>query len=178
MPSLPIPHLPPRAPDSHKGTYGHALLVGGSRGMSGAISLAAVAALRSGAGLVTVGTPSACADIVAGFEPSYMTAPLACDDEGRLTEAAHQRIVELATKCTSIGCGPGMQLTDDVKNLVGRLYVELPQPMVVDADALNALATRPDWFSRHAAPRIVTPHPGEFARLAGIEKLNPAEREQ
>jgi ADP-dependent NAD(P)H-hydrate dehydratase len=178
MPSPSIPHLPPRAPDSHKGTYGHVLLVGGSRGMSGAISLAGMAALRSGAGLVTVATPDACLDVVAGFEASYMTAPLACDDEGRLTEAAHRRIVELAAKCTSIGCGPGMQLTEDIGSLVGRLYVELAQPMVVDADALNALSTQPDLFSRHAGPRIVTPHPGEFARLVGIEKLNPAEREE
>jgi len=178
MSSPPIPHLPPRAPDSHKGTFGHALLVGGSRGMSGAISLAGMAALRSGAGLVTVATPEACLDVVAGFEASYMTVPLACDDQGRLAEAAHRRIVELAAKCTSLGCGPGMQLTEAVMALVGRLYVELAQPMVVDADALNALATQPDLFSRHAGPRIVTPHPGEFARLVGIEKLNPAEREE
>src|SRR6516165_3054772 len=136
MPSPPIPHLPPRAPDSHKGTYGHVLLVGGSRGMSGAISLAGMAALRSGAGLVTVATPEACLDVVAGFEASYMTAPLACDDQGRLSEAAHRPIVELATKCTSLGCGPGMQLTEDISSLVGRLYVEIEQPMVVDADAL------------------------------------------
>src|SRR5215471_6654496 len=177
MPSPPIPHLPPRAPDSHKGTYGHVLLVGGSRGMSGAISLAGMAALRSGAGLVTIAAPAACLDVVGGFEPSYMTAPLACDDQGRLAQAAHRRIVELAAKCTSIGCGPGMQLTEDVDYLVGRLFVEMAQPMVVDADGLNALAEQPDLFSRHAGPRIVTPHPGEFARLVGIERLNPAERE-
>jgi NAD(P)H-hydrate epimerase len=106
-----------------------------------------------------------------------MTAPLACDDQGRLAQAAHRQIVELAAKCTSIGCGPGMQLTEDVDYLVGRLYVETAQPMVVDADGLNALAEQPDLFSRHAGPRIVTPHPGEFARLVGIERLNPAERE-
>lgn len=146
--------------------------------MSGAISLAGMAALRSGAGLVTVATADACLDVVAGFEASYMTVPLACDDQGRLSETAHRRIVELAAKCTSIGCGPGMQLTEDIGSLVGRLYVELAQPMVVDADALNALSKQPDLFSRHAGPRIVTPHPGEFARLVGIEKLNPAEREE
>src|SRR5262249_8968725 len=144
MPSPQIPRLPPRAPESHKGSYGHALLLGGSRGMSGAISLAGMAALRSGAGLVTIAAPAACVDVVAGFEPSYMTAPLACDDQGRLAEAAHPRIVELAAKCTSIGFGPGMQLSEDVDHLVGRLYVEITQPMVIDADALNALATRPD----------------------------------
>ena len=70
-----------------------------------------------------------------------------------------------------------MQRTEDVDYLVGRMYFEFTQPMVVDADALNALAAQPDLFSRHAGPRIVTPHPGEFARLNGIERLNPDERE-
>src|SRR6476660_2044656 len=126
----PLPKLAPRSSESHKGNFGHALLVGGSRGMSGAISLAGMAALRSGAGLVTVATSEACLDVVAGLEASYMTAPLACDDQGRLSEAAHRRIVELAAKCTSLGCGPGMQLTEGVDNLVGRLYVEIAQPMV------------------------------------------------
>ncbi|HEY2149081.1 MAG TPA: NAD(P)H-hydrate dehydratase [Pirellulales bacterium] len=171
-----MPRLPARAPDSHKGTYGHALLVGGSRGMSGAITLSAMAAQRSGAGLVTVATAEACQDVVAAAEPSYMTVPLACDDQGRLAKPAYRRIAEVAAKCTSIGCGPGMQRTEDVDYLVGRMYFEFTQPMVVDADALNALAAQPDLFSRHAGPRIVTPHPGEFARLNGIEKLNPDER--
>ena len=145
--------------------------------MGGAISLAGMAALRSGAGLVTVATSEACQPVVAGYEPSYMTVPLACDEQGRLAKAAHRRIAEVAAKCSSIGVGPGMQVTPDVDYLVGRLYFEFNQPMVFDADALNALSTQPDLFSRHAGPRIVTPHPGEFARLAGIPKLNPAERE-
>jgi NAD(P)H-hydrate epimerase len=157
--------------------YGHALLVGGSRGMSGAIALAGMAALRSGAGLVTIATAEACQSVVAGFEPSYMTVPVACDEQGRLAKGAHRRIAEVAAKCTSIGLGPGMMRTPDVDYLVGRMYFEFTQPMVVDADALIALAAQPDLFSRHAGPRIVTPHPGEFAQLVGIEKLNPAERE-
>ncbi|HEY2760956.1 MAG TPA: NAD(P)H-hydrate dehydratase [Pirellulales bacterium] len=177
MPNPILPKLAPRAPESHKGLFGHALLVGGSKGMGGAISLAGMAALRSGAGLVTVATSEACQPVVASYEPSYMTAPLACDEQGRLAKAAHRRIAELAAKCSSIGIGPGMQVTSDVDYLVGRLYFEFTQPMVFDADALNALSTQPDLFSRHAGPRIVTPHPGEFARLAGIPKLNPAERE-
>lgn len=177
MPTPPLPKLAPRAPDSHKGTFGHALLVGGSKGMSGSIGLSGIAALRSGAGLVTVATAEASQPVVASFEPSLMTVPLACDEQGRLAKAAHRRIAEVAAKCTSIGCGPGMQVTADVDYLVGRMYVEFTQPMVFDADALNALSTQPDLFSRHAGPRIVTPHPGEFARLAGIAKLDPSERE-
>lgn len=177
MPTPPLPKLAPRASDSHKGTFGHALLVGGSKGMSGSIGLSGIAALRSGAGLVTVATAEACQPVVATFEPSLMTVPLACDEQGRLAKAAHRRIAEVAAKCTSIGCGPGMQVTPDVDHLVGRMYFEFTQPMVFDADALNALSTQPDLFSRHAGPRIVTPHPGEFARLAGISKLDPSERE-
>jgi ADP-dependent NAD(P)H-hydrate dehydratase len=177
MQSPPIPRLAPRPPDSHKGTFGHALLVGGSRGMGGAIALAGMGALRSGAGLVTVGTPDVCQPTVAGFEPSYMTVPLPSDEQGRLAKTAHRRIAELAAKCTSVGCGPGMQLTAEVDYLVGRMYFEIAAPMVVDADALNALATQPDLFSRHAGPRVVTPHPGEFARLVGIDRLDPAQRE-
>ncbi len=176
MPNPPLAHLPPRPPESHKGDYGHALLIGGSRGMAGAISLSGMAALRSGAGLVTIATPDACQATVSGFEPSYMTIGLACDEQGRVVKSAHRRIAEMAAKCTSIGCGPGMQHTPDVDYLVGRMFLEFPQPMVVDADALNALATQPDLFPRHAGPRIVTPHPGEFARLVGITKLDPSER--
>ncbi len=144
--------------------------------MAGAISLSGMGALRSGAGLVTVATAEACQPVVAGFEPSYMTVPLPGDEQGRLTKSAHRKIAELAAKCTSIGCGPGMQLTPDVDYLVGRMYFEFAQRMVVDADALNALAMQPDLFSRHAGPRIVTPHPGEFARLVGIQKLTDDER--
>jgi ADP-dependent NAD(P)H-hydrate dehydratase len=171
-----VPRLPPRSPDSHKGTYGHSLLIGGSRGMAGAISLSGLGALRSGAGLVTVGAPESCVDLVASYEQSYMTVALACDDEGRLAKAAHRSIADLASKCTSIGCGPGMQRTSEIDFLVGRMYFEFTQPMVVDADALNALATQPEMFARHAGPRIVTPHPGEFARLCGIAKLVDEER--
>ena len=75
-----LPVLLPRAEDSHKGDYGKVLLVGGSRGMSGAIALAGMACLRSGAGLVTLGVPEPCLDVVASFEPSYMTVPLPCDE--------------------------------------------------------------------------------------------------
>jgi NAD(P)H-hydrate epimerase len=177
MSSPPIARLAPRSPDSHKGTFGHALLIGGSRGMGGAIALAGMGALRSGAGLVTVATADSCQPIVASFEPSYMTVPLPSDEQGRLAKTAHRRIAEVALKCTSIGCGPGMQLTPEVDYLIGRMYFEFTQPMVVDADALNALATQPDLFSRHAGPRVVTPHPGEFARLVGIDKLDPTQRD-
>jgi ADP-dependent NAD(P)H-hydrate dehydratase len=178
MSNPPIPKLAPRPPDSHKGTFGHALLIGGSRGMAGAISLAGMAALRSGAGLVTIATADNCLDTVAGFEASYMTVPLASDAEGRIAKAAQSKIAELAARCTTIGCGPGMQRSADIDQLVAWLYQDSLQTMIVDADALNALSAQRDILSTHAGARIVTPHPGEFARLLGIEKLDPNERMQ
>jgi ADP-dependent NAD(P)H-hydrate dehydratase len=162
-----LPRLPPRRPDAHKGDFGTALIVGGSRGMAGAVSLAGMAALRGGAGLVRLAVPDAIADTVAGFEPSYMTAPLPCDAAGRITAAAFDRIVELVEKATVIACGPGLSRSLELDQLVQRLYREIAKPMVFDADALNALATEPETLVHPGGPRILTPHPGEFARLIG-----------
>jgi NAD(P)H-hydrate epimerase len=164
-PTLPV--LPPRPSDAHKGTFGTALIVGGSRGMTGAVALAGMAALRGGAGLVRVAVPDLCLEMVAAHEPSYMTAPLPCDIDGRISGAAHARIVELAHAATVVAIGPGLGRSPDLDRLVQQLYQEIARPMVCDADALNALATNRDTLSRHAGPRIFTPHPGEFARLVG-----------
>jgi ADP-dependent NAD(P)H-hydrate dehydratase len=158
--------LPPRTPDSHKGTFGHALLVGGSRGMSGSISLCGLATLRSGAGLVTIATPRAIQDVVAGFSPCYMTVGLAAAAEHVVDEAAEE-VLELAEKMTAVALGPGLGRTPGVTEFVARLYREVKQPMIVDADALNGLAERKELLTQAAGPRILTPHPGEFERLTG-----------
>jgi len=170
LPVLPLPPLPPREADAHKGDFGRALLIGGSRGMSGAIALAGMAALRGGAGLVTLGVPDACLDTVAGFDPSYMTAPLACDDAGRIRAEAVEEILRLASAANAIACGPGLSRSPQLTGLVARLYQTLPQPLVLDADALNALASLGVPGSAPPAPRILTPHPGEFRRLAGVSE--------
>jgi ADP-dependent NAD(P)H-hydrate dehydratase len=166
-----LPRLAPRRPDSHKGDFGHALLIGGSQGMAGSISLSAMACLRSGVGLATVATPAACQPTVAGFEPSLMTAPLDCDEDGRIAASSLKRIRELAEPATVVACGPGLGRSDGVRTVVAELYRTLKQPMVVDADALNALSTLKDALPQHAGPRILTPHPGEFARLVGVSNL-------
>jgi NAD(P)H-hydrate epimerase len=137
--------------------------------MSGAAALAGKASLRSGAGLVQLAVPAPCLATVAVFEPSYMTAPLAADEAGRIDVAARERIVELADAATVVACGPGLGRSAGLNQLVGWLYRELPKPLVVDADALNALAEPPNDLAVHKAPRIITPHPGEFARLTGID---------
>ncbi|MBC8355265.1 MAG: NAD(P)H-hydrate dehydratase [Planctomycetes bacterium] len=167
-----LPMLRPRPTDSHKGDYGKVLLVGGSRGLSGAIALAGMACLRSGAGLVTLGVPDVCLDVVASFEPSYMTVPLPCDDRGRLSVAAQEHLAELADTATCIACGPGLGRSQRVTDLVAWMYEVLPQPIVFDADALFALSERFDRLDDPSGPRILTPHLGEFKRLVEDDLLD------
>ncbi len=141
--------------------------------MTGAIALAGMAALRGGAGLVRLALPEACLDVVASIEPSYMTAPLAADDQGRIAGQAQQAIEELTAQATAVGCGPGLGRSADLTSLVRWLYEHLSAPAVFDADALNALAEHPDVLARPGGPRILTPHPGEFQRLTGGESHLP-----
>jgi NAD(P)H-hydrate epimerase len=161
----PLSPLPPRHPDSHKGDYGRALLVGGSRGMAGAIALAGRATLRSGAGLVTLAVPQSVQDVVASFEPSYMTLGLA-DESGQIAPEAADRVIELAENATVVALGPGLGRGEGLWDFVERLYREIKQPLVVDADALYALARRSAAYCSPPAPRVLTPHPGEFGPLA------------
>ena len=143
--------------------------------MAGAAALAGMAALSGGAGLVRLAVPEAVLDTVAGFEASYMTAPLPCDSAGRIAGAAYDQIVELAEKATIVACGSGLGRSLDLDQLVMRLYREIAKPMVFDADALNALASEPETLAQPGGPRILTPHPGEFARLVN-RKLEPEAR--
>jgi NAD(P)H-hydrate epimerase len=177
MPSL--PHLPPRPPDAHKGDFGRALLIGGSRGMAGAISLAGMSCLRSGAGLVKLAVPECILDTVASFEQSYMTVPLPCDRSGHIRLKSTRKITEFLKAATCVACGPGLGRTKRLELFVRELYQSLPQPMVIDADALNALAAVENGLSNPAGPRILTPHPGEFARLVKTpEGAKPSRDEQ
>ena len=145
--------------------------------MAGAIALAGMATLRSGAGLVKLATATACQPTVAAFEPSAMTIALPCDEQGRIAGSARAIIVEAAAEATAIACGPGLGRSPELVELVGWLYQNITQPMVVDADALNALAQQPAVLAKAVGPRILTPHPGEFGRLIGREKIELAERE-
>jgi len=169
-----LPRLPPRRPESHKGDFGLALIVGGSVGMAGAAALAGMAALRSGAGLVRLAVPEPCRDLVAGFEPSYMVVGLPADQAGRFTLASLAEIEHLAQSATAVALGPGLGRSPELTQLVGRLYEKLDRPMVVDADGLNALAESGKLGAKAAAARILTPHPGEFSRLSrGIKPPAP-----
>lgn len=136
--------------------------------MAGAVALAGMACLRSGAGLVKLAVPNCVQQTVAGFEPSYMTAPLPCDEAGRLSADAVTALLELAGSATCVACGPGIGRSEDLTYLVRELYRQLPQPMVIDADGLSALAEAPAGLKDAAGPRVLTPHPGEFSRLSGV----------
>ena len=171
-----LPKLPRRAAESYKNTFGHALLMGGSIGFAGSISLSAMAALRCGTGLVTVATPRACQATVASFEPSYMTLALP-DAEGQISAAAREPLAVAAQKASVLAYGPGLGRSADLTDLIAWLYQTLDKPAIVDADALNALAERQDALCRPGGPRILTPHPGEFARLAKIDRVADDQRQ-
>jgi ADP-dependent NAD(P)H-hydrate dehydratase len=165
-----VPTLPPRPRDSNKGRFGSVLVVAGSRGMAGAAALCGAAALRSGAGLVRIATPAEVQPTVASFEPSYMTYPLPCDENGLIQLTTAQPILERLVKTASvIAVGPGLGQSDDIRQLVRFLISAAGKPLVIDADGLNALAGQTDLLSGLSHPVIVTPHPGEFARLIGAQ---------
>ncbi|MGE5194858.1 MAG: NAD(P)H-hydrate dehydratase [Deltaproteobacteria bacterium] len=162
-----IPALPVRPEESHKGTFGSVLIVAGSRGMSGAACLAGLGALRGGAGLVFVAVPAGIQAIVAATEPSCLTVALSEDDQGRISRTATAEVLSRAQHATAVAIGPGWGKSPDLTELANMLYTHVERPLVVDADALNALASSPAGVPKppHGAPRILTPHPGEFARL-------------
>jgi NAD(P)H-hydrate epimerase len=155
----------PRARDSNKGRYGHVLIVAGSRGKSGAAAMAGLAALRAGAGLVTVACPASALEGVASHSPEIMTEPLPETSAGVLSIGAFDRIAELAHQRTLLAIGPGIGAEDETRQLVMRLFADIAKPMVVDADALNCLAGQ-NWKAGNVL-RVLTPHPGEMSRLAG-----------
>jgi NAD(P)H-hydrate epimerase len=156
-----------RPKESNKGSYGHVLIVAGSRGKTGAAALAGLAALRAGAGLVTVASAESAIATIASHAPELMTAPLPETASGSLAEHAFQIIQEMAERKNVVAVGPGLGTHPETVKVVRRLYRELEKTMVIDADGLNALAGG-DWIgSGH--PRILTPHPGEMSRLTGKE---------
>ena len=159
--------LQPRESDSHKGDYGHVLVVAGSRGKTGAAHLAAVGALRSGAGLVSVATPQSAQPIVAAMGAEYMTVPLEENGDGTVAAGAVESVLELEPDVIAVG--PGLGRGPDVTVFVQELVEKSQSPLVLDADALNALASDPDRLQNSGEgtrPIIITPHPGEMARLA------------
>ncbi len=168
LPSPALPQLAPRAADSHKGDYGSALLIGGSRGMAGAIALAGLAALRGGAGLVRLAVPDRCLESVAAHSPCFMTIPLADDPQGKISGDAWAALSEYIAKAACVAVGPGLGQSRDLQQLLQQIVRHARCPLVIDADGLNNLADVQGWSVQRAGPTVITPHPGEWSRLCGV----------
>jgi NAD(P)H-hydrate epimerase len=171
----------PREVNANKGKYGHVLVVGGSYGTAGAPSMASLAALRAGAGLVTAAVPKSILELVAGVAPELMIAPLREGPEGAVSlenlAADGLKVLLKAKKFSVVALGPGLSTKAEAPEFVRGFVADCSLPMVIDADALNAFAGRSELLKRAATtndangkPRtlVLTPHPGEMARLAGI----------
>jgi NAD(P)H-hydrate epimerase len=164
-----LPVLSLRPPDSNKGDFGRVLIVAGSRGMAGAAVLAASAALRTGAGLVRLAVPREILPIVGSANPCYLTAGLEQNDLGQVHALAFPTILELAEANDVVAVGPGMGRGPEVTEVVTRLLAEVDRPIILDADGLNALHGHADCLKQRKAASVLTPHPGEFARLVHME---------
>ncbi len=160
--------VPRRASDSHKGTYGHVLIAAGSSGKSGAASLCGRAALRAGAGLVTIASPAAALSAILVSTPELMTQPLP-DDGGAWTFGAEgpARLLALLEGKDAVVLGPGIGVTPATRALTQWLVARSPAPLVIDADGLNCLADDLSCLRHKRSPIVLTPHPGEMSRLAG-----------
>lgn len=164
-----LPLIPPRPPQAHKGTFGHLLVLAGSRGKTGAALLCGRGALRSGVGLVSVAAPGALCDILTSALPEAMTIALPG------SPCSHASIADLSLLLAGLAdkravvLGPGLGRNEETGHLTAELYRQVEQPMVVDADGLNLLAEQGCDLKMAAGPRILTPHPGEMGRLAGLK---------
>ncbi len=162
--------LPARPFASHKGTFGHLLLLAASEGKTGAATLAAEGALRTGVGLVTAGVAASLNDILEAKITEAMTLPLPEAEGARaLGRSALQPVLKfLENKITALALGPGLGTAPETQDLVRSLVLQVPLPMVIDADGVNALAGQLDCLKGSPGPRLLTPHPGEMAHLLGV----------
>ena len=163
-----LPWLPERRPDGHKGTYGHALILAGSTGKTGAAALAALGALRVGVGMVTLGVPAGLNPILEMKLTEAMTEPLPEGETGCLGRPALERIRAVLTGKRAWALGPGLSTSPGTQALIRALLKEeFPIPLVIDADGLTVLALHPECLTFLSGRAILTPHPGEMARLTG-----------
>lgn len=164
--------LPRRKPTGHKGDYGRVLILGGSMGMTGAISLACQGALRAGAGLVTAGIPRSLNPILEQKLTEAMTYPLPETENATLGQEAVDPVLELAEKSTVVAIGPGMSTHPAGIHFLKKVLSAINVPVVLDADALNLLAKilqdDSNFLTKLKEPLVLTPHPGEMARLTGL----------
>lgn len=158
----------PRPPAAHKGNNGHLLVLAGSPGKTGAAAMAALSALRTGTGLVTLGVPAALNPVLETLVLEGMTVPLPDDCSGFLRESAFETIMGLLSDKKCLALGPGIGTPDETRKLVHRVLKACRVPVVIDADGLNCLAGDTELLKISDIPIVLTPHPGEMARLAGM----------
>lgn len=180
--------LPERQNNSYKGDYGHVLVVAGSVGKTGAALMTARACLKSGAGMVTLGVPETLARIFETRVTEEMVLPLPDTGEGILSEKAYEVIMEFLNKRGDVlAMGPGLTSAAGIRRLVEKLIVTIAVPAVIDADAINSLSGNKELLKKAKAPLVLTPHPGEMARLlrkpeeegeSGKELINRIERDR
>lgn len=157
--------LPSRPPSGHKGTFGHLLVISGSRGKTGAAALCGHGAVRGGAGLVTVAIPEGSQPVLAEKLTEAMTIPIPQNEHGTLSQHAIPLIFENMARKKAIAVGPGAGLDEEAQEALTKIVLESEVPVVADADALTALAKNPAALQDSNAPVLLTPHPGEMARL-------------
>jgi ADP-dependent NAD(P)H-hydrate dehydratase / NAD(P)H-hydrate epimerase len=161
------PLIGPRPLDANKGSFGHVLVIGGSVGKAGSVAMAGMAALRSGAGLSTVATPKSVLATVAGFHPEVMTEPLDETDAGTISSRASERVDALIKGKTVSAVGPGISRNPETSEFARSLVMKTKTPLVLDADGLNAFEGRAGELNGKGRTLVITPHPGEMARLTG-----------
>jgi hydroxyethylthiazole kinase-like uncharacterized protein yjeF len=177
-PTSDVPTLPPRDDATHKGQVGRVAIIAGSRGMSGAACLSGLGALRGGAGLVRVLSPASVQPIVAASDPCLMTVPLPETENGHLKREKQAVLLEDSLRwATVLAVGPGIGQHDELAEVVRHVLDVFRGPLVIDADGLNNVAPAGPgvWSARRSRPTILTPHPGEMARLrkaAGLADLS------
>ena len=157
-----------RKNDTHKGSYGHLFIIAGSLGKTGAATMAAKAALKTGAGLVTVGTPASCLPIVARSMVELMTEPLEETSKKTISAEALSRTLNLIKGKDALLLGPGISTNEATAEFVWKLIPKIKIPVVIDADGLNILGQKRELLTRLSKPAILTPHPGEFGRLVDL----------
>ncbi|HHT9125597.1 MAG TPA: NAD(P)H-hydrate dehydratase [Candidatus Brocadiia bacterium] len=171
-----LPKIPSRIPDTHKGDYGRVFVLAGSVGMTGAAYLCAKAVLRSGTGLVTLGIPESLNPIMASKLTCVMTRPLPETNAKTLSKDAKNVILDLIENYDVVVMGPGLSQHPDTKHLILQLLEQINKPIVLDADGINALVGNVDVLNRIKENIVLTPHPGEMARLVGLQSAGDVQK--
>lgn len=160
--------MPERPRYSHKGVYGHVLMVAGSRGKTGAAFMCTESCLRTGAGLLTIGVPESLSDIFYSRVTEAMTLPLPDKGDSTLSVKATSFIIDFANEMADVvAIGPGMGVSPETEKIIRTLIMHSTKPLILDADAINSLRGEKEVLKKAKSPLIITPHPGEMARLMG-----------